>query len=128
MTSENENLPPGPASPSPLRATVLAVRFATELALLAALVVVGVNASTGLAGRIALAVLGPVVAGVIWAIGIAPRAQRRWPDPWRMAAEVVLFLAAAAGLAAEGSVVAAAIFAVVTIGTALLTRIASPGG
>lgn len=112
----------------PLRSVVLAVRFVTELALLAVLAIVGVNVGLGLAGRVALAVLGPVVAAVIWGIGIAPRARRRWPDPWRIAAEIVLFLAAAAGLAAEGSVVAAVVFAVVTIGTAFAVRVVAPGG
>lgn len=128
MTIGDENVPQGHASPGPWGAAVLAVRFATELALLAVFVIVGVNAGAGLAGRIALAVLGPVAVGVVWGIGIAPRAKRRWPDPWRLIVEIVLFVAASAGLAAEGSVVAAAVFAVVAIGTALLTRVAAPGG
>ena len=111
-----------------VRAAVLAVRFATELALLAVLVIVGVNASTGPAGRVAIAVLAPAAAATIWGIGIAPRARRRWPDPWRIAAESVLFLVTAAALAAEGDVVAAVTFAVVTIGTAFAVRVVAPGG
>ncbi len=111
-----------------MRAAVLAVRFGTELALLAVLVIVGVNASTGLAGRIAIAVLAPAAAATIWGIGIAPRARSRWPDPGRIVAEAALFLIAAAALAAEGDVVAAVIFAVVTIGTALAVRVVAPGG
>jgi hypothetical protein len=116
------------ASAGPLRAVVLTVRFATELALLAVLVIVGVNASTGLAGRIAIAVAAPVLAATIWGIGIAPGARRRWPDPWRIAAEIALFLIAAAALAVEGNVVAAVVFAVVTIGTAFAVRVVAPGG
>jgi hypothetical protein len=111
-----------------VRPVVLAVRFATELALLAALVVAGVNASAGLAWRIALAVVGPLLAATIWGIGIAPRARRRWPDPWRIAAEIALFLIAAAALALEGNAVAAAVFAVVTTGTAFAVRVVAPGG
>jgi hypothetical protein len=110
------------------RPVVLAVRFATELALLAVLVVVGVNASAVLAWRIAVAVAGPVLAATIWGIGIAPRAHRRWPDPWRIAAEIALFLIAAAALAVEGDAVAAAVFAVITIGTAFAVRVVAPGG
>ena len=111
-----------------MRPIVLAVRFATELALLAVLAIAGVNASAGLAGRIALAVLGPVLAATIWGIGIAPMARRRWPDPRRIVAEIALFLIAAAALALEGSVVAAVVFAVVTIGTAFAVRVVAPGG
>lgn len=128
MTSGDENVPQGHAGPGPWRAAVLAVRFATELALLAIAVIVGVNASAGLAGRIALAALGVVAVGVVWGIGIAPRAKRRWPDPWRLIVEIALFGTASAGLAAEGGVVAATVFAVVGIGTAILTRIVAPGG
>ncbi len=92
------------------------------------LVVVGVNAGPGLAGRIAIAVLAPVLAAVIWGIGIAPKARRRWPDPWRIIAEIVLFLIAAAALVPEGDVLAAVVFAVVCIGTAVAVRVVAPGG
>ena len=91
-----------------LRWAVLAVRLATELAL--------------------LAVLLPLAAAVIWGMGIAPRARRRWPDPWRIGVEIVLFLAATAGLAAEGSVVVAVVFAVIAIGIAVAVRAIAPGG
>lgn len=103
-------------------------RLSTELALIVVLAIVGANASSGLAARIALAVVLPLAAGVIWGIGIAPRARPRWPDPWRIGVEIVLFLAAAAGLAAEGSVVAATVFAIVAIGTAAAVRAIAPGG
>jgi Protein of unknown function (DUF2568) len=116
------------ARPGALRSAVLGVRLLTEFALLAVLALVGANATSGLAARIALAVLLPLAAAAIWGIGIAPRARRRWPDPWRIGAEIVLFLAAAAGLAAEGSVVAAVAFAVITIGTAAAVRVVATGG
>jgi hypothetical protein len=110
-----------------LRGTVLAVRFATELALLAALAIVAVNSDLGLGARIALAVLGPVAAAAVWGIGIAPKARRRWPDPWRIAAEIGLFLAASAALVADTSAVAGIVFGVVTIGTAVAVRVVAPG-
>jgi hypothetical protein len=111
-----------------LGGTVLAVRFATELALLAVLVIVALNSGLGLAARIALAVAGPAAVAVVWGIGIAPRARRRWPDPWRIAAEIVLFLAASVALVADTSTVAGIVFGVVTIGTAFAVRVVAPGG
>ena len=105
----------------------LGVRLATEIALLVVLAIVGANAASGLAARIALAVLLPLAAATIWGIGIAPRARRRWPDPWRIGVETALFLAAAAGLAAEGSVVAAVAFAVIAIGVAAAVRVVATG-
>ena len=112
---------------SPLRPAVLGVRFLSELALLAVLAILGANAGLGTTADVALAVLAPVAAAVIWGIGIAPRARRRWPDPWRFGAEVVLFLAAAAGLAAEGWLAWAIVFAVAAIGIAAAVRAAAPG-
>src|SRR5215475_11242679 len=97
---------------SPLRALVLGIRFLFELALFAVLIVLGVNAGLGTAANVVVAVLAPVAAVVIWGIGIAPRARRRWPDPWRLCVEVALFLAAAAGLAVEAWPAWAIVFAV----------------
>jgi hypothetical protein len=113
---------------TPAKTAVLAIRFGTELALLVVLVILGLNAGIALAGRVALAVACPVVAAIIWGIAIAPQARRRLPDPLRIAVEVVLFGAAAAGLGVEGSVIWAVIFAVVTVGVAVLVRAVAPGG
>ena len=110
-----------------LRSAVLGIRFLSELALLAVLIIVGANAGLGTAADVALAVLAPVAAVVIWGVGIAPRARRRWPDPWRFCVEVVLFLAAAAGLAAEGWLAWAIVFAVATIGVAAAVRVVAAG-
>jgi hypothetical protein len=113
---------------NPLRSTLLGARFLSELVLFAVLVILGVNAGLGTAADVALAVLLPAAAIVIWGIGIAPRARHRWPDPWRLSAEVVLFLAVAAGLAAEGWLAWAIVFAVATIGIAAAVRPIAPGG
>jgi hypothetical protein len=134
VTARNDGVrPDSPAERAQSRAgalrwAVLGVRLATEIALIVVLAIVGANATPELAARIALAVLLPLAAAAIWGVGIAPRARHRWPDPWRIGAEIVLFLAAAAGLAAEGSVVAAIVFAVTTIGTAAAVRVGAPGG
>ena len=134
MTVGNDDV--GPDSPAErvqaragvLRWAVLGVRLATELALIVVLAIVGANATSEVAARIALAVLLPLAAATIWGMGIAPRARRRWPDPWRIGVEIVLFLAAAAGLAAEGSVVVAIVFAVIAIGIAVAARAIAPDG
>src|SRR5215469_322659 len=110
------------------KTAVLAIRFGTELALLAVLVILGLNAGIATADRIVLAVACPVVAAIIWGIAIAPQARRRLADPLRFAVEVVLFGASATGLGVEGSVIWAVIFAVVTIGVAALVRVVAPGG
>jgi len=112
---------------STLRSVVLGIRFLSELALLAVLAIVGANAGLGTAANVVVAVLAPVAAAVIWGIGIAPRARRRWPDPWRFCVEVVLFVAAAAALAAEDWLVWAIVFAVATIGIATAVRAVAPG-
>ena len=113
---------------TPAKTAVLGIRFGTELALLAVLVILGLNAGIGLAGRVALAVGCPVVAAVLWGIAIAPQARRRLADPLRLVVEVALFGSAAVGLGVEGSVIGAVIFAVVTIGVAVLVRVIAPGG
>ncbi len=112
---------------SPLRPAVLGIRFLSELVLLAVLAVVGANAGLGTAADVTLAVLAPVAVAVIWGIGIAPRARRRWPDPWRLGVEIVLFLGAAAGLAAEGWLAWAVVFAVAAIGIAVAVRLVAAG-
>jgi hypothetical protein len=48
--------------------------------------------------------------------------------PWRLGAEVVLFAAAAAGLAVVGSLTWAIVFAVGTIGIAVVALLTVPDG
>ena len=110
-----------------VKAAVLTVRFSTELILLGVLAYLGANATGNLMARIALAVALPVLAAAIWGSGLAPRAKRRLPDPWRLGVESVLFLATAAGLALKGDAALAAIFAILTIGTAIAVRLVAPG-
>ena len=106
---------------------LLTVRFATELALLAVLAVAGATASAGLAWRIVLAILGPVLAAVLWGAMIAPRARRRLADPLRLVVEIVIFLASSAALALAGHVIPGIVFAVLAIATAVLVRLVTPG-
>jgi uncharacterized protein DUF2568 len=106
---------------------MLTVRFLVELATLAALAAAGASAGAALGWRIALAIGAAVLLGVIWGLVMAPRARRRLSDPARLIVELTLFLLAAAALGLVGDVVAAAIYAVIAVGAALLSRVLAPG-
>ena len=117
-----------PLGGAPWQGALLTVRFLTELALLAVLAVVVVRTHGLLGVRICLAVLAVVAAATIWGLWVAPRARWRLPDPWRLIVEIVLFGLATTGLVVQHDLIAAVIFAVVTIGVAALTRKIAPGG
>ncbi len=126
MTADDRQAGSGAAGAA--RAVVLALRFASELALVAVLALAGAGASTGLAGRIGLAIAGPVAAMTIWGLLVAPRARRRLPDPARLAVETVLFAASSAALALTGHALPAAVFAACAVGIAVLVRLTARGG
>lgn len=129
MPSENDATRPDlPLAAGPLQGAVLTLRFLSELALLATLAVVGANAGGQIGVRIALAIGGAVVAAIIWGLVIARQARRRLPDPWRLAAELVLFAIAAIGLLLESAVIAAVIFFVLSAGIAIVARLVAPEG
>jgi hypothetical protein len=109
------------------RAVLLTVRFASELAMLGALAVVGARAADGVGWAVVLGIAAPLAAAVVWGLLVAPKARRRLPDPGRLAVEFVLFAVTTAGLAAVGLVGAAVIFAVLAAGSALLVRRYTPG-
>jgi hypothetical protein len=101
---------------------LLGVRFATELALLAALAVTGWRIGDGPVLRVALAVLLPLVAVAVWGRLVAPRASRRLPDPARLVVETALFVVSAVGLALAGSEWAGVVYGVVAVLVAVLVR------
>jgi Protein of unknown function (DUF2568) len=117
-----------PLGGAPWQGVLLTLRFLTELALLAVLAVVVIRAHGLLGVRIGLAAVAVVAAATIWGLWIAPRARWRVPDPWRLMMEIVLFGLATAGLVVQHDLIAAVIFAVITIGVAALTRTIAPGG
>lgn len=109
---------------SPARVVALSVRFLLELALLAGAAV--------LAWRLApegwqwpLAILAPIVVGVVWGLFLSPRARFRMPALATLALEALLFLGVGAGLLFVGLGVPAAIgvgiWVVDRIALALLT-------
>jgi uncharacterized membrane protein YwaF len=77
--------------------------FIVELVLLAILAVAGARLGSH-ATAIALAVLLPAVAAVLWGLYLAPRASRRLPHPGRLVAKLALMLAASALLVAAAAV------------------------
>jgi hypothetical protein len=73
---------------------LLVIRFLAELGMLACLGVGGWQLGHSLLASIALGVGLVLVATLIWARWIAPRAPRRLRDPARLGVEVSLFAAA----------------------------------
>ncbi len=107
---------------------VLAVRFLTELVLLAALAVVGARLGGGVVLSIVDAILLPAAAAAIWSRFVAPRARRRLPEPARFLLEFVLFAGTGVALALVGWLVAGIVVAVAGIGVAALTRVFAKDG
>jgi len=93
-----------------MRAANLGLRFLLELAMLAGLAVGG-----WAIGGLLLAIAAPLVAIVLWALFVAPKASRRLTDPGKVALEIVLFAAGAAGYLAAGAPFVAVVFGVLVV-------------
>ncbi len=96
-----------------MSAANLTVRFACEVAAVAALVWWGWPW---------LGIVLGVVVILVWGAVVAPKARRRLRDPWRLVVELVIFAAATAAFAAVGRPIPAIVFAVAAVVTALLVR------
>ncbi len=96
--------------------------FAVELAVLVTLALAGWRIGSGLAVRLALAILLPVAASTVWGVWIAPMSRRRLSDPMRLAAQIVLFLVTAALAVSTGMVVWGLVVAVVACVTFSIER------
>ena len=90
----------------------LAVQFAAELVVLAALAVWGYGAVDGV-GRYALMVAAPAIAAVVWGVFGAPRGPRHLTGIARRVLQLGFFGAGALALAGAGHPIAAVVFAVV---------------
>ena len=106
---------------SAVPAVVLTLRFLLELGALVALGWWGRGAADG-AASIALAVALPLGAALWWGLWVAPRARRRLRDPWRFAAELVLWIPAALALGDRVGAIYAVMFAVVSLAVAVAAR------
>jgi hypothetical protein len=89
---------------------VLLVRFLLELCLLAALGYWGFET-----GGWALGLCAPLAAAVVWGMFIAPKARYPVPTAVWVGLQVVLFGAAALGLAAVASTGLAVLFAIAVV-------------
>jgi hypothetical protein len=107
---------------------VLAVRFLTELALLAGLAVAGARLGQNAAFSIVEAVVFPAAAAALWGLFIAPRANRRLAEPLRFVVEFLLFAATGLILALSGLVVLGVVIAAAGIAFAALTRVYAKDG
>jgi hypothetical protein len=99
--------------PRPLHALNEGLAFLLELVMLAGLAWWGSQAVSGLTGRIALAVVTPALAVVIWALLAAPRARVRLPAAGVLAVKVVVLGGAAVAVYSTGWHALAVVFAVV---------------
>ena len=97
-----------------MKALNLTLRFACELAMLAAFV---------WWGWLLAGIAAALVAATVWGVLIAPKASRRLPDPARFLLELTLFAAATAAFVDVGQSVVAAVFAVAAVVTAVLVRV-----
>lgn len=102
-----------------MRVLVDVVCFLVELAMLALLTVSGWSLGDGGLIGIALAVLYPALAVVVWALFVARTAEKRLRQPWRLLLQLVLFAATTAATIAAGDRwlgIAFAVIAVVAFG------------
>ena len=95
----------------------MTVRFLCELAALAALGWWGSHA-----GGIAIAIVAPLAAVVLWGAWVAPRAKHRLRDPLRFAVESIVWVSAIGALVAMDRVAIAAGFGILALGTAIGAR------
>ena len=113
--------PPPSGVPGPFVGGLLAVRFVSEMALLAAAAwAAGARMHSPAPAALAGAATALVVAAV-WGLWVAPASRRRLPDPARLAVEVVLFAGVAVALSGV-HLVPAVLLAVVGLGTAFAVR------
>jgi hypothetical protein len=85
-----------------MRQLNLAFRFVLELVVLVALFLWGVSVSGELLVQVVLGIGAPALAIAVWGLFVAPKANRRLPDPQRLAVEIVVFGAGVLAFLARG--------------------------
>ena len=111
-----------PTTRSRAQTLVLALRFVTELALVAGAAWAASTRPRNVLVAVALGVVAALAVAAVWSLAIAPASRRRLADPLRLAVEIALFVAVAIGLAAVGHLPAAVVLALVGVGTAVGVR------
>jgi Protein of unknown function (DUF2568) len=105
-----------------MRPINLALRFALELAALAAFGAWGLHAAGGPA-RFAVAAAAVLAAAGVWGRWMAPTSTHRLADPARLLAEAAFFTAAGAALALTGRGALGAALAVAAVANAGMLRL-----
>jgi len=95
------------------------VRFACEVAALAALAYWGFDTGDGVTGWL-LGIGAPIAAASVWGAFVAPKAKRPVGRATRLLVEFVVFSAAVAALVAAGEPVLAGVLAVSALTTSVL--------
>lgn len=108
-----------------MRPVNLALRFALELAALAAFATSGLHVIRGPA-RFALATAMVLAAATVWGRWVAPTARRRLADPARLLVEVAFFTAAGVALGVTGRTVLGIVLTVAAVANAGLVRRLDP--
>jgi hypothetical protein len=103
-----------------LRAGNLAIKFALEIAAVAAFAYWGSTAGSG-AAAVLLAIAAPLIAVILWGRFAAPRATRRLPLHLRAPFELAVFGLAALALLTGSSAAAVAFASVFIVNSVLLT-------
>ena len=98
----------------------LALRFLLELCVLGALGYWGFTTGNTTIAKIALGVGAPLVAAVVWAVFVSPRASVQLPGLVVLVLQVLVFGCAAAALVATGHRPLALVFVVTVVINALL--------
>lgn len=111
-----------PTADTPLAAANLAIKFALELASLAAFAYWGANAGHGVVA-VLLAIAAPVLMVIVWGRLAAPRSEHRLPLSSRIPLELAVFTLAALALLEYSTVAVVAFAAVVIINALLLTAL-----
>ena len=109
-------------SSAAIRLLVLLAEFACELAMLALLVLAGWELGGGGLLGIALGVLYPSIALLVWAVWLAPRSSDRLGDPWRLLVQIALFAATGVVVALGGHVTTGIVFALVAVAAFVAER------
>jgi hypothetical protein len=107
---------------SPLRSSILGIRFLCELGLLAGLAYAGAKLGEGAAVWV-FAIGAPAIAAVIWATFVSPKAKVRLPIAVRVSIEIDLFTAAAVALWFADAPMAAVALAVFGVATSVLNAL-----
>ena len=100
----------------------LALRFAVELAALAALAVWGAQATSSTAANVALAIAAPVAAAAVWAIWSAPRAPRRLHGRALVLLELAILAGSGIALAGAGHVILACVLVAIAVANGVILR------